>query len=310
MKTKNLLRNISPFNNSKDMPVVLYGVKKLLAFFLIYGISALIGEGIIIGSFYALGYAPLSGIMPTGIVAELLPYYGFAVFFAVALLYCKLVEKRDISSLGFNRKAADGIKGAFIAVILLAVIVSICCAAGSVSFIGFAANADILYLALLFLAFFIQSMAEETICRGFLLRSLLEKTSVPFAIFVSSTAFALPHLTSLFEADAEFSVVGIINLYLVSAIFSLLFMLRSNIYIVSGMHFMWNFVLHGAMGLSVSGTGSNEASVLRFRVNAENFLSGGVYGLEASVITTAVLSAVTIILIKLYGKKGFENGLQ
>lgn len=309
MKTKTFLRNISPFNNSKDMPAVLYGAKKMLAFFFIYAVSALLGEALIIGGMTAMGYDPLNGVMPTGHLAELLPYYGFAVFFLVAILYCKFVEKRSIAYLGFKRKGTDCFFGAALAVLLLATIVGVCCVTGVMSFSGFVWNTDKIYLGLLFLAFLIQSMAEETICRGFLLKTLCEKTSAPFAIFVSSTAFAMPHLSTLFEADAKFSAVGIINLYLVSIIFSLLFMLRSNIYIVGGLHCVWNFVLYGAMGLSVSGSSANETSVVRFGVNGENLLSGGAYGLEASLVTTAVLALTTIILVRLYGKRRLENGL-
>jgi len=35
MKTGNFLRNISPFNNRQDMPMVQYVIKKILAFFLV-----------------------------------------------------------------------------------------------------------------------------------------------------------------------------------------------------------------------------------------------------------------------------------
>ena len=308
MKTKTLIKNISPFNNLKEMPTALYVVKKFLAFFVIYGLSAVLGEALVICTLTAMGYDPLNGVMPTGYLAELLPYYGFVIFFVVALLYCKLIEKRSVKSVGFNKKGFDYIIGAVVAVLLLAVIVCACCVTGTFSFEGVTSKIDVVYLIALFVAFLIQSLAEETICRGFVLKSLSEKTSLPLAIFVSSTVFALPHLPSMIDADGCFAVVGIVNLYLVSILFSLLFMIRSNIYIVSGLHCVWNFVLNGVMGLSVSGSNSNENALMSFNVNAENILSGGVYGLEASIITTVVLGITTIILVKLYNKRGVKNG--
>lgn len=303
MKTGNFLRNISPFNNRQDMPTVQYAIKKILAFFLIYGLSAVVGEILIIGVLSVMGYDPLNGVMPTGWFAGLLPLYGFVVFFAVALLYCRFIEKRSIKSMGFNWKWIDYIVGGIVAILLLAVIVCICCVAGALSFEGFASDFDAVYLIALFAGFAIQSLAEETICRGFLLRSLSQKTSLPIAVFVSSTAFALPHLSSILEEDAQFAIVGVINLYLVSTVFSLLYLLRSNIYIVGGLHCMWNFVLGGVMGLSVSGGDSIENTVLRLNVNVENILSGGAYGLESSIITTASLGLTAIILIILLPKK-------
>lgn len=309
MKTKNFIRNINPFNNAQEMPTALYIIKKMLAFFLIYGLSAVLGEVIIIGVLSAMGYDPLNGVMPTGHLGELLQYYGFVVFFIVTALYCKLIEKRKLNTLGFNKKGLDYLFGGAVAILLLAVIIGLCCVSGVLSFSGIAAGIDIGYLIALFFAFLIQSLAEETICRGFLLPSLSKKTSLPIAIFVSSTAFALPHLSSLLSADTKFAVVGIINLYLVSVIFSLLFVLRSNIFIVSGLHCVWNFVLNGVMGLSVSGSDSNASGVLNFEVYSGNILNGGVYGLEASIITTVVLGIFAIVLARICHKRGVKNGL-
>ena len=304
MNIKKLIKNISPFNNAQEMPVALYAVKKLLSFFLIFGIASIIGEAVSIGLLYAMGYDALNGDMPDYSVIMLFKFYGNIIFFAVTLIYCKRVEKRGIKSFGFNKKGFDYIIGSGLAVLLLAVIVGVCCVTGVFSFNGFNVNANAGYLGLLIGGFVIQSLTEEVMCRGFLLPSLNKKTNLPIAIFVSSTAFAVPHLMSVLEAEPHFAIVGVINLYLVSLVFSLLFMLRSNIYIVSGLHCVWNFIINGVMGLSASGGSSNPNALTSFSVNAENLLTGGVYGLEASVVTTVVLAVTTIILVKLYRKRG------
>lgn len=308
MKIKNFFKNISPFNNKENMPTALYVIKKVLAFFFVYGLAMAIGEVLIIGLLAALGYNPLNGVMPDGYWAELLKYYGFAVFFAVALFYSKIIEKRKPSTLGFNKKFGDVFAGGLIAVALLSVIIVICCVTNTLSFNGFGKDFDLVYLVAWFAAFFVQSLAEEAISRGFLLSSLSKKTSLLLAVFVSSTAFALPHLPTVFDADIQFAIIGVINLYLVSIVFSLLYLLKSNIYIVSGLHWIWNFVLNGVMGLSVSGSNGNEKALMNFTVESQNILSGGVYGLEASIITTVVLGIVSFVLIKIYCKRGKKNG--
>lgn len=118
------------------------------------------------------------------------------------------------------------------------------------------------------LGFIIQSAAEETMSRGFLLQTLLKKTSVPVAILVSSTMFSLPHFLSLFETETKYAVIGVINLYLISIIFSLLMILRSNIWIACGLHGIWNFVLYGIMGLSLSGSETNISKQIKcFKAN-------------------------------------------
>lgn len=303
MKIKPVLKHINPFRDIPDTPTAYFVIRKILAFFLIYALAAGIGEALIIGGMMAFGYKPLSGIMPGGHVAELLQYYGFAVFLLVAVLYCRLIEKRGLKSLGFNKKVWDYLIGGVAGIFLLAVVVAVCCATGAMRFTGLNSNVEWGYLIALFVGFFIQSLAEEVISRGFMLTSLSKRVSLPLAIFVSSTVFALPHLSTILESNGWFAVIGVVNLYLVSVVFSLLYVLRSNIYIVGGLHCLWNFVLYGVMGLSVSGSDGNASGLLCFQVPAQNILNGGIYGVEASILTTIVLGAAVIILAILCKKK-------
>ena len=309
MNIKSTLHNLSPFNHETNMHPAAYAAKKMLAFFLVYMAAAVIFEIIIIAGLTAMGYDPTHGVMPAGHVAELLQYYGFAGFGLATILYCVIVEKRNLRSLGFTGKVFDYLTGAVLAIVLLAVIVGAGLATKVLRFDGMIASANTSYLALLFGAFVIQSLAEEILSRGFLLPSLAKKTSLPVAILVSSTAFALPHLASVVEAEGAFAVIGVANLYLVSLVFSMLFLLRSNIYIVAGLHCVWNFVLYGVMGLAVSGSEANPDALMAFEVTGENLLSGGIYGLEASIVTTAVLGIVSVILVTLYRKRGMKHGI-
>ena len=309
MNIKSTLHNLSPFNHETNMHPAAYAAKKMLAFFLVYMAAAVIFETINIAGLTAMGYDPTHGVMPAGHVAELLQYYGFAGFGLATILYCVIVEKRNLRSLGFTGKVFDYLTGAVLAIVLLAVIVGAGLATKVLRFDGMIASANTSYLALLFGAFVIQSLAEEILSRGFLLPSLAKKTSLPVAILVSSTAFALPHLASVVEAEGAFAVIGVANLYLVSLVFSMLFLLRSNIYIVAGLHCVWNFILYGVMGLAVSGSEANPDALMAFEGTGENLLTGGIYGLEASIVTTAVLGIVSVILVTLYRKRGMKHGI-
>ena len=295
---KGIIYRLSPLNNETNMSASLYVIKKALAFILIYVVSAVLGEGVIIGILYGLGYDPLCGIMPEGEIGALLPYYGFLVFFLVTLLYCRFVEKKNRKFLGFIGTLKDYLLGALFAISLLAVIIGIGCVSDSIMFCGFNTNVEVKSLLFWMLAFAIQGAAEEMMCRGFLLDSLKARISMPLAIFISSTAFVFPHLSSLMEADFMFVIVGILNLYLVSSIFSILVLWRSTIWIACGLHSVWNFVLYMMMGLSLSGSQSALKGVLLFRVNNANLLNGGEYGMEASVITTVVLGVVLFVMGK------------
>ena len=309
MSAKSLLKNISPFNNKEDIPKVQYIVKKVLAFFFVFALSIVVSEAIVIAMLYIMGYNPLFGDFPQGQTMELVKYFGYALFIAVTLIYCRLVEKRKVMAMNVKEAEVGYLCGGLLAILLLALIFAVCYFAGAVEFTGINSDFNAVYLILFFFGFMFQSMAEEVMTRGFLLSSLVKKISLPTAIFISSTAFALPHFPTLFEAEFKFAVVGVVNLYLVSAIFSMLYINRKNIYVVGGLHCVWNFMLYSVMGLSVSGSESGTNSILNFNVVSQNILNGGMYGIEASLVATVVLGITLAVLVKRFLIKGDKNGL-
>lgn len=292
-----------------DMKVTEYIIKKSLAFVLLYCFSAILGEGIIIGMLYGIGYDPLHGVMPGGEIGVLLPYYGFMIFSLTTFAYCRFIEKRTIKSIGFSKNVIDYLVGALLALILLFIITGISCILGSMKFCGFNINVNIRSFFLWLLAFGVQGAAEEIMCRGFLLKSLRKRTSVVMAIMISSTAFVLPHISSLFEAKFLYAIVGIINLYLISIIFSILVLWRSNIWIACGLHSLWNFILYSIMGLSVSGSESISKGVIFFEMKDANIFNGAEYGIEASVITTVVLGMVLFVIVKIWKGRTIKSGI-
>lgn len=52
---KQLLKNISPFNNRTEMPTALFVIKKILAFWVCYIAGLFIAEGVVILLHFALG---------------------------------------------------------------------------------------------------------------------------------------------------------------------------------------------------------------------------------------------------------------
>lgn len=305
---KRIIYNLSPFNNETNMSCAEYIIKKLLAFILIYGVSAVLGEGIIIEILFGMGYDPLHGVMPEGQISELLFYYGFAIFLLVTLLYCRFIEKKNIKSIVLGGKPIGYLVGALLASSVLIIIIGISSILDSITFCGFNTNVSVKSLLLWILAFGIQGAAEEIMCRGFLLNSLKDRISIPLTILISSTAFVFPHLSSLIEADFVYAIVGIINLYLISIIFSVIVLQRSNIWIACGLHSVWNFILYVIMGLSLSGSDSISKGVIRFNVKNASILNGAEYGIEASVITTVVLGMLLLAMVKRrkgrFGKSG------
>ena len=307
---KNVILNLLPFNNREDMTPIEYIIKKSLAFVLIYFAAALLGEVVVIGTMAVMGYDPLHGVMPNGTVVWASTYYGFAVFIAVTLLYCKVFEKRSIKSV-LKGKAVDYLTGSLLGMAVLSVIILITCVSGSISFMGINTKIGVGTLILYLFGFIVQTGAEEIMCRGFLLGALNKRLPVWVSVLISSIAFVIPHLSSILACEPKYAVVGIVNTFLISFIFSMLVLKRGSIRIAWGMHFAWNFVLNSIMGLTVSGGESVSEGPLAFSVNEGSLLNGGVYGIEASIVTTAILGVIFIALFAILYKKGRgENGIQ
>ncbi len=274
---------------TEDMSSIVYVIKKLLALIIIMVISSILAEGIVIIAHYIMGYNVLNGeILPMEIML-LMKYYGYSIFILITIIYCKFIEKRSIKSMGFNKKVFDYLKGMLVGIILLVLSIIITILAGSISYHGIYKDINYFMIVLFWGAFMIQGAMEETLCRGFLMISLMQKISIPFAIFISSLVFMIPHFSSLFGGELIYSFFGIVNLFLVSIIFSLLIMNKKTIWIACGMHSFWNFCLFNIFGLNLSGT-QKTIAVFNLGIDTKNILNGGTYGIEASAITTVVLS--------------------
>ncbi len=291
--------------------VTVYVIKKVLAFVLIFFLAGIIGEAVVIGLYTGMGYDPLHGVMPEGQIASLIPYYGYIIFSIIAILYCKLIEKRSFQDIGFTKQGTDYLLGIGIAVAMLVAVIIICLMTGSVTFLEINSDVNISGMLLWAVAFVIQGSEEEILCRGFLMNTLKKKVSVPVAVAISSTAFVVPHLimTTILESGFIYAVVGVANLYLISILFSIIVLWRKNIWISCGLHAAWNYVLNIILGLTVSGNVSKSEGMFLIQVNWLNIINGAEYGFEASIATTFVI-IITICVILHIWKGGNDNGIQ
>ena len=62
-KIKSFIKNISPFNNRNDMPMILYVIKVIIIFLVFKFGAELAGEGIVLALHFACGKNPLKGEM-------------------------------------------------------------------------------------------------------------------------------------------------------------------------------------------------------------------------------------------------------
>ena len=293
---KQYLKNISPFNNRTEMPATVFIIKKILPFWLCYIAGLFIAEGAVILLHFAFGKNMLVGDVFDGQTITLIMYYGYIVMTGVALLYWKLIEKKPLSEMGLTKRLGNYFIGILAGVLLLAVSVAAIVFTGSIKYHGIYNNADILMILLLFGGFIIQGATEEILCRGIVLHTLKEKTSVAVAVNVSTVLFIMPHCSSLFEQGVVYGILGVCNLALISTIFSLLTIRFKSIWAACGLHSFWNAILYSVLGLNLSGNDETVTAIFNMQSVGKNIWNGGEYGIEASIITTVVLAIAAAII--------------
>lgn len=293
---KQFLKNISPFNNKMDMSAAQFIAKKTFAFWLCYIVGLFIAEGLVILLHFIMGKNMLVGDVFDNQTIMLIMYYGYVLVIAIVLIYWKLIEKKLLSEIGLTKKFGSYFIGIILGLLMLFLSVILIILTGNIEYQGIFSNTNILMIILFIGGFIIQGAMEELLCRGLLLHTLKEKISLVGAIAVSTIMFIIPHFSSLFAEDIIYGVIGIINLILISIIFSLLTIRYKSIWAACGLHSFWNAILYSVLGLNLSGNDETVTAIFKMQSVGKNIWNGGVYGIEASLITTVVLAFVAILI--------------
>ena len=149
-----------------------------------------------------------------------------------------------------------------------------------------------------FVMLYFAAMLEEVLCRNLMLDRLInEKGYNPLLVLItSSLLFSLLHLF-----NDNFSVIPFIYIVLVGIIFGIVYFKYKNIYLVTAIHFFWNYITGLVLGSHVSGIAM--PSVLTYNLSADSLISGGAFGIEGSIILlllqVLVIAAFTPFLLQL-----------
>ena len=305
-KIINLFKNISPFNNRTEMLKPLYVIKVILFFWFCKFGSEVIGEAIVLAVHFACGKNPLQGEMFDPKTITMITYFGYAFIIGAIVLFWKLFQKKNIKDLGFTGKPVSYLAGVAIGTVLVVVSAVAIVLTGAIRFYGVFDNIDTPMVAVMLVCFVLQGAMEEILCRGVVHQLLIRKTSVPVTVGVSAVLFTVPHLPGMSGGSPLIVAAAIVNLILISVIFSLLTIRFRSIWAACGLHSIWNYILYSVLGLNLSGNDETVASVFDMKSVGASLLNGGEYGIEASIVTTIVLS-VAIIMLFIITRKSLKK---
>ncbi len=202
-----------------------------------------------------------------------------------AIFYCTQIEKRKVYSMGFVKKSCvlSYFGGIGLGILMITTVYMLCVFFGSIEIdVVFRAGTKLSILFLFFVGYLLEGMAEEALCRGFLLVSLTKRYTVTFSLVGSSIFFAF------FKGlNGELSVLSYANLILFGYFMGLLFLRFENIWFVGAFHGIWSFVQTNIMGRHGVGFTGSLFSVRM--AEGHDIVHGGVYGVEGGFVVTLVL---------------------
>jgi membrane protease YdiL (CAAX protease family) len=218
----------------------------------------------------------------------------------LALIAYKLVIRRlgeaprdDLRSLGAGRNLALGLA---MGAVLFSVVVGIAAALGSYRILGCCSAQEL--ASDLFIASVMPGFMEELFFRGILFRWLEEFAGSWVALAVTSALFGLVHIlnpnATWFSSFAIAVEAGIL--------LGGLYMLTRSLWAPIGLHAAWNFTQGFIFDVPVSGHAEN--GLVTARLSGPELLSGGRFGLEASLIALIVASAAGVCLLVLAVRRG------
>ncbi len=154
----------------------------------------------------------------------------------------------------------------------------------------------------LFFAVFVQSSAEELLCRGFMYQRLLKSTNSPaFAIIFNSLFFAALHLF-----NNGMSILPFYCILIFGVLASMLVYYFDSLWMVMGLHAMWNFTQSILLGLPNSG---NNVPYSIFKIGSSvkgSFAYNPIFGLEGTIFSCVLMTACCVALYLWKSKKKVE----
>ena len=209
----------------------------------------------------------------------LLLLYNLLIRYVEANDACKIAPRKDISSIG------NGLFIGFSYFIIVTVTMSLC-GYYHIKSIQFDWEKQLFSFTL----FFLVAVSEEIFFRGILFRMINRRWNIWAALIISALIFGGLHIfndnatlwSSIAIAIEAGSLLGAAYAY------------SKNIWLPIGIHWIWNYTQGNILGFPVSGE-DNVTSIITPEISGPQWLTGGSFGAEASVI-----SAVIGLLISLW----------
>lgn len=141
---------------------------------------------------------------------------------------------------------------------------------------------------------------EEILFRGVLFRLVEDTFGTWASAAVSGLVFGFVHMT-----NDHATVQGALGIALTAGLLlPALYVFTRSLWVVMGVHFAWNVVQGSVLGIVVSGGTAAGDGFIRSSLTGPELLSGGTFGIEASVVTIVLLTLIAAWLFTQVHRRG------
>ncbi|HDX9576551.1 TPA: CPBP family intramembrane metalloprotease [Bacillus pseudomycoides] len=238
-----------------------------------------------------------------GIYLDLQMVLTFGGTILAVFLWVRFVEKRPFSSIGLWKEQwmKKYLRGALLGFIFISIPVVLLVITGAVQLqIQHITTTGIFSIFGSLVAFLIQGATEEILVRGWLLPIISVRSRIWIGVAVTSFLFGFLHLF-----NPDITILSIFNIILVGVFAAFYVLKEGSIWGICAWHSIWNWAQYNVYGFAVSGTTAYSTPLFKSVTSGPEFLHGGAFGIEGSMITTIMLAVVSVGLWRqLWGRKG------
>lgn len=204
--------------------------------------------------------------------------------------YVRHIEKRQPTELATRGMARELGAGLLLGAGLVALTFTVLAALGVYRFDGVNAVSIMILAPLAELV--LVGMAEEMIFRGVIFGVTERALGTKAAIVISALLFSLAHLPN---QGVSLLAVAVITAYGVMQ--TALYMKTRRLWICIGTHIAWNYCVGQIFSSTVSGHAAT-AGLLRGELAGNAMLTGGVFGIEGSLVPLLLIAATTAFCLR------------
>jgi len=208
----------------------------------------------------------------------------------------KAIERRPMSELAAADIPRLGLPGLLLGAVLMSAVVLVLWLAGSYHVTG--TNPSVNWLPAVLTTGLGAGIGEEIVTRGVLFRAVEEGLGTWWALAISALFFGAAHIfnpgATLWSSLAIAIEAGVL--------LALLYHVTRSLWACVGLHAAWNIMQGTVYGIPVSGTQAH--GWLVSSRSGPDWLSGGVFGAEASVVALILCTTCSALLLLVALRRG------